>query len=79
MAGAPKAAQRIAERLADTADSFLGAVVREAVWLDKRDRADSPATPALARLAANQLLDPEAPDTGFGLAPFGAAQDQHAY
>jgi hypothetical protein len=25
------------------------------------------------------LLDPEAPDTGFGLAPFGAAQDQHAY
>jgi len=79
MAGAPKAAQRIAERLASCADSFLGAVVREAVWLDKRDPADSPATPALARLAANQLLDPEAPDTGFGLAPLGAAHDQHAY
>lgn len=79
MAGAPKAAQRIAERLASCADSFLGAVVREAVWLDKRDPADSPATPALARLAANQLLDPEAPDTGFGPAPFGAAHDQHAY
>jgi hypothetical protein len=79
MAGTPKAAQRIAERLASCADSFLGAVVREAVWLDKRDPADSPATPALARLAANQLLDPEAPDTGFGFAPLGAAHDQHAY
>jgi flagellar biosynthesis protein FlhG len=79
MAGAPKAAQRIAERLADTADSFLGAVVREAVWLDKRDPADAPATPALARLAANQLLDPEAPDTGFGFAPLGAGPEPLAY
>jgi flagellar biosynthesis protein FlhG len=79
MAGAPKAAQRIAERLADCADSFLGAVVREAVWLDKRDPLDTPATPALARLAANQLLDPEAPDTGFGLAALGTAHEQLAY
>ncbi len=79
MAGAPKAAQRIAERLAETADSFLGAVVREAVWLDKRDPLTSLATPALARLAANQLLDPEAPDTGFGLAPLSAGHDLHAY
>lgn len=79
MAGAPKAAQRIAERLASCADSFLGAVVREAVWLDKRDPVQAPATPALARLATNQLLDPESPDTGFGLAPLGAAPDQYAY
>lgn len=79
MAGAPKAAQRIAERLASCADSFLGAVVREAVWLDKRDPPSAPATPALARLAANQLLDPEAPDTGFGLAPLGGAPEQLAY
>jgi len=79
MAGAPKAAQRIAERLASCADSFLGAVVREAVWLDKRDPLDSPATPALARLATNQLLDPEAPDTGFGLGSLAAAHEQHVY
>lgn len=82
MAGAPKAAQRIAERLAETADSFLGAVVREAVWLDKREPASAAATPALARLAANQLLDPEAPDTGFGLAPLAhgsAAYDPLAF
>lgn len=59
MAGAPKAAQRIAERLAETADGFLGAVVREAVWLDKRDPLNAPATPALARLAAHQLLHPD--------------------
>lgn len=79
MAGAPRAAQRIAERLASCADSFLGAVVREAVWLDRRDPLDAPATPALARLAANQLLDPEAPDTGFGLGALVAAHEQHAY
>jgi hypothetical protein len=79
MAGAPKAAQRIAERLASCADSFLGAVVREAVWLDKRDPLDAPATPALARLATNQLLDPEAPDTGFGLASLHGAFDSNAY
>jgi flagellar biosynthesis protein FlhG len=84
MAGTPKAAQRIAERLADTADSFLGAVVREAVWLDKREPLDAPATPALARLAANQLIDPDdfaqsglsALDSGH--APLGAPAS-HAY
>ena len=57
--GAPKAAQRVAERLADCADDFLGAVIREAVWLDRRDPITAAATPALARLAASQLLSPE--------------------
>jgi flagellar biosynthesis protein FlhG len=59
MTGAPKAAQRVAERLADCADDFLGAVIREAVWLDRRDPITAAATPALARLAASQLLSPE--------------------
>lgn len=67
MAGAPKAAQRIAERLASCADSFLGAVVREAVWLDRREPADAAATPALARLAAHQLAAPDHADSGFGM------------
>jgi flagellar biosynthesis protein FlhG len=83
MAGAPKAAQRIAERLADTADSFLGAVVREAVWLDKRDPLTAPATPALARLAANQLVHPdelsEFTESGFGHALMAANHPLQAY
>ena len=87
MAGAPKAAQRIAERLATCADSFLGTVVREAVWLDKRDPLDAPATPALARLVANQLIDPDefaqsahsAFDSGYGLGPAPAGHASHAY
>lgn len=80
MAGMPKAAQRIAERLADTADSFLGAVVREAVWLDKRDPLTAPATPALARLAANQLVHPdEFSESGYGIAPLAAEPSLQAY
>lgn len=81
MAGTPKAAQRIAERLADTADSFLGAVVREAVWLDKRDPLTARATPALARLAANQLVHPDDfAESGLGAGPLAAeAHHQQAY
>lgn len=79
MTGTPKAAQRIAERLASCADSFLGAVVREAVWLDRREPVDAPATPALSRLAAHQLADIDTPDSGFGLPAFGAGTDLHAY
>lgn len=81
MAGTPKAAQRIAERLADTADSFLGAVVREAVWLDKRDPLNARATPALARLAAHQLVHPDDfAESGLGASPLAAeAHFQQAY
>lgn len=81
MAGTPKAAQRIAERLAETADSFLGAVVREAVWLDKRDPLTARATPALARLAANQLVHPDDfAESGLGASPLALeAHFQQAY
>lgn len=81
MAGTPKAAQRIAERLAETADSFLGTVVREAVWLDKRDPLTARATPALARLAANQLVHPDDfAESGLGASPLAAeAHFQQAY
>jgi hypothetical protein len=81
MAGTPKAAQRIAERLAETADSFLGAVVREAVWLDKRDPLTARATPALARLAAHQLVHPDDfAESGLGASPLALeAHFQQAY
>lgn len=78
MAGAPKAAQRIAERLASCADSFLGAVVREAVWLDRRGPADTAATPALARLAAHQLATPDIDDSRFGMGPGTLPAELHA-
>jgi hypothetical protein len=80
MTGAPKAAQRIAERLADCADAFLGAVVREAVWLDHRDPPTASATPALARLAAHQLLSPESTDDlGPAMARPSAAMPLYPY
>lgn len=55
MSARPRRAQRVAERLASCADSFLSAVVRSWAAVDRDQPMTAPVSPELARLAADQL------------------------
>lgn len=52
----PRRGRRMAERLAGTADAFLGAVLRHAAVIDRGHDLNSPSAPDLAQLAAGQLM-----------------------
>lgn len=56
MRDAPRRGRRLGERLASTADTFLGTVLRDMAVLDTGVPLDTASPPDLARLAAGQLL-----------------------
>ncbi|MBK7613387.1 MAG: hypothetical protein KA375_07130 [Vitreoscilla sp.] len=57
-----KQAQRIAERLAQTGDIFLGTVLRAFAGVDCSRSVEAPVDPMLRRLATEQLLNDTADD-----------------
>lgn len=56
MRAAPRRGRRVAERLASTADAFLGTQLREAAVLDADHELGAPVPEDLSRLAALQLM-----------------------
>lgn len=56
----PRRALRVAERLAQTGDSFLGSVLRTFAGVDCSRPLDAPLETALIRLATEQLLNDDA-------------------
>jgi hypothetical protein len=60
MGSRPRRAQRMAERLADTGDTFLGTVVRAYAAVDCDLPLNAPLDAALLRLATEQLLNDDA-------------------
>jgi flagellar biosynthesis protein FlhG len=52
----PRRAAAVGDRLASCADNFLGAVLRSSVAVDRDAPLNTPASDALSRLAAQQLL-----------------------
>lgn len=56
----PRRALRMAERLAQTGDTFLGSVLRTFAGVDCSRPLDAPLEPALIRLATEQLLNDDA-------------------
>lgn len=80
MSSRPMRAQRMAERLAETGDSFLGAVIRSYAAVDCDQALNAPLDDALLRLATEQLLNDDAglPVLQAAEAPLRAAAGSNA-
>jgi hypothetical protein len=56
VAGGPRRGRLVVERLASTADAFLGGVLRASAVIDRAEPLTTRGAPDLARLAAGQLM-----------------------